>query len=245
MQHFLFLLPALLSNRPIASRAAPQGEVARGRRLKSTNVAAVITTLKWNSFFCLSALWEMSAPEKLWRQLFLEQLQRGNPRLTELDFSKGGWWPSYEMMRDLCEAMPLSTSLRSLNFRTVPILSSFACDSLCSSLSGLSLTSLDLGSTGITGAHVAPFGLLLVFKMPALTSLSLARNRLSDSCNDSANVFKNILLSAAHAPQLRHLDLTATGATFPADRNLFQLFLRKLQSLKSPLVLHDNCTFLF
>ena len=179
----------------------------------------------------------MSAPEKLWRQLFLEQLQRRNPRLTELDFSKGGWWPSRAMMQELCEAMQLSTSLRSLNFRTVPILSSFPCDSLCSSLSGLShLTSLDLGSTGITGAQVAPFGLLLVFKMPALTSLSLARNRLSDGCNDPANVFKNILISAAHAPQLRHLDLSATGIAFPAERALFQLFVRKLQSLNSPLV---------
>ena len=183
----------------------------------------------------------MSAPEKLWRQLFLEQLERRNPRLTELDFSKGGWWPSRTMMQELCEAMQLSTSLRSLNFRTVPILSSFPCDSLCSSLSGLShLTTLDLGSTGITGAQVAPFGLLLVFKMPALTSLSLARNRLNDGCNDSVNVFKNILISAAHAPQLRHLDLTATGIAFPAERALFQLFVRKLQSLNSPLVLCLN-----
>jgi hypothetical protein len=179
----------------------------------------------------------MSAPDKLWRQLFVEQLERRNPRLTELDFSKGGWWPSRAMMEDLCKAMQFCTSLRSLTFRSVPVISEFPCDLLCSNLAGLGhLASLDLGSTGITGAHALPFSLLLLFKMPALTSLSLAGNRLSDGCNDSVNAFKNILIAAAHAPQLRHLDLSATGITFPAERNLFWQFARQLQSLKSPLV---------
>jgi hypothetical protein len=179
----------------------------------------------------------MSAPEKLWRQLFIEQLQRRNPRLTELDFSKGGWWPSRAMMEELCQAVHFSTSLRSLNFRTVNVVGAYPCDLLCSSLAGLEhLTSLDLGSTGITGAHVLPFSLLLVFKMPALTSLSLAGNHLTEGCNDSVNVFKNILLSAAHAPLLRHLDLSRTGIAFPAERLLFWQFARQLQSQKSPLV---------
>ena len=179
----------------------------------------------------------MAAPDKLWRELFIEQLQRGNPRLTHLDLSRGGGWPSKPMMEELCRAMHCSTSLRSLTFRSVPIITSFACDSLCSSLAGLGhVTSLDLGSTGITGAHVMPFSLLLLFKMPALTSLSLAGNRLRDDCQDSVNVFKNLLIAAAHAPQLRHLDLSATGITFPVDRNLFGQFSRHLQKEQSPLV---------
>ncbi len=180
----------------------------------------------------------MSAPEKLWQKLFVEELERRNPRLTELDFSKGGWWPSRAMMEDLCRAMQLSgTSLRSLNFRNVPVFSAYSCDLFCSNLVGLGhLTTLDLGSTGITGAQVLPFSLLQLFRMPALASLSLARNRLNSGCNDSVNVFKNILFAAAHAPQLRHLDLSATGITLPAERNLFGQFARQLQSSKSPLV---------
>ena len=179
----------------------------------------------------------MYAPEKLWRQLFVEQLERRNPRLTELNFSNGGWWPSRAMMEELCRAVHLSSSLWSLNFRTVPVVSAYPCDLLCSSLAGLGqLTSLDLGSTGITGAHALPFSLLLLFKMPALTSLSLAGNRLTEGCNDPVNVFKNIMISAAHSPRLRHLDLSATGIAFPAERLLFWQFLRQLQSLKSPLV---------
>ncbi len=142
------------------------------------------------------------------------------------------------MLEDLCKAMQLGgTSLRSLNFRNVPVFSAYSCDLFCSNLAGLGhLTTLDLGSTGITGAQVLPFSLLQLFRMPALASLSLARNRLSSGCNDSVNVFKNILFAAAHAPQLRHLDLSATGITLPAERNLFGQFARQLQSSKSPLV---------
>jgi hypothetical protein len=186
-------------------------------------------------------IFEMSAPDKLWRQLFIDQLERQNPRLTHLDLTRGGWWPSRSMMEELCKAMRCSTLLKSLNFRKVPVVSAFPCELFCSSLSGLScVTSLDLGATGITGANATPFSLLLIFRMPALVSLSLAGNRFTDGCNDSVNTFKNIFAAAASAPQLQHFDLSNTGITFPADRHLFSNFLRQLASLQSPLVCNQK-----